>query len=209
MNAADIVLIAAYASLVVELVAFPIPSEASVWQLVVTGGDGDGDGDAPELVAARRSPLAKRLLLFLLPTALCIALFLVPLVVVAAPSTQAILAPMRHEAWLWPGLGLVWLGRFICFGSVLQLRTAKRNDALPAGMFRISRNPGLIGMWTMYGGLCAVIGGPWLWLGAPLYFLNMHTRVRLEEANLDARYTSSWREYVRRVPRYLPLPGLR
>ena len=64
-------------------------------------------------------------------------------------------------------------------------------------------------MFLMYAGLCAAVGGPWLWLGAPLYFLNMHARVRLEEAELLARFAGSWQDYQRAVPRYLPLPGLR
>lgn len=205
MTAADIVLLAAYASLVVELVVFPIPSEASVVQLVGS----HGAGDAPELAAARARSLPARIVRFLLPTALCIALFLLPLVWVFAPGARAALAPWSHPDLLWPGVAVVVLGRYLTFGSVLQLRAAKRRDELPGGVFLRSRNPGLVGMFVMYAGLCVAVGGPWLWLGAPLYFANMHARVKLEEANLDARFSSSWREYVRRVPRYLPFSGLR
>lgn len=205
MNPADIVLLAAYASLVVELVAFPIPSEASVVQLVGKGGS----GDASALVDARSAPLTMRLLRYLLPTALCVALFLLPLAVLLLPATRDALAAWSDPSLTWPGIALVVLGRMITFTSVLVLREAKRRDALPGRMFRWSRNPGLVGMFLMYVGLCLAVGGPWLWLGAPLYFANMHARVKLEEANLDARYSTSWRSYAGSVPRYLPLPGLR
>ena len=50
---------------------------------------------------------------------------------------------------------------------------------------------------------------PWLWLGLPLYVSNMHNRVLMEEAFLHARHGEVWRAYAARVPRYLPLPGLR
>jgi len=205
VNAPDYVVLCAYASLLVELVVFPIPSEASVVQLVGK----HGSGDAPALAAARAASLPARLLRYLLPTAACVALFLLPLAVTLVPATREALAPWSHAALLWPGLFLVVAGRTITFWSVLQLRAAKRRDELPGGAFLRSRNPGLVGMFVVYAGLCLAIGGPWLWLGAPLYFANMHARVKLEEANLDARYSSSWRDYAHRVPRYLPFPGLR
>lgn len=205
MNAPELVLLAAYASLLVELVAFPIPSEASVVQLVGP----NGGGDAPALRAARASSLPVRVLRYLLPTAACVALFLLPLLVVLVPSTRMALAPWSHEGLLWPGIALVVVGRAVTFWSVLDLRAARRRDELPGGAFLRSRNPGLVGMFVMYAGLCVAVGGPWLWLGAPLYLANMHVRVQLEEASLAARYGACWRDYARRVPRYLPFSGLR
>lgn len=208
MNVADVVVLVAFASLVVELTVFPIPSEASTLQLLTTdarvGGEGDGD-----LQRARARSLLQKVLVFAVPTVTGVALFLLPLVGIAFPSSRAALFPWTLPALLWPGVALVVVGRAVTFGSVLQLRRAKRAQAIPGGMFRISRNPGLCGMYLFYLGLCAIYGGPWLWLGIPLYLGNMHHRVRLEEAQLEQRHGEQWRAYARRVARYLPLPGLR
>lgn len=205
MSVADYVVLASYVTLLLEIGLFPIASEASVVQLVGRRTE----SRAPAMMAARAAPLPTRLLRYLLPTALCVSLFVLPILVVLWPASRTVLAPWSAPWLVAPGIAAVVLGRALTFGSVLQLRAAKRRDALPAGCFRHSRNPGLVGMFLMYAGLCAAVGGPWLWLGAPLYFLNMHVRVRLEEAELSARFASSWQDYERAVPRYLPLPGLR
>ena len=199
------VLLAAYGSLIVEIGLFPIASEASVVQLVCRS---QTEG-VPEIVAARTASLPQRILRYLVPTALCVALFALPLAVVLAPSSAAVLAPWSRQEFAWPGLVAVISGRALTFASVLQLRRAKRSDVLPGGLFSVSRNPGLVGMFLMYAGLCLCIGGPWLWLGAPIYLGNMHVRVKYEECDLRARFGTSWREYERSVPRYLPLMGLR
>lgn len=205
MSVDAMVLFAAYGSLVVEIGLFPIASEASVVQLVCRSEA----ASVPEIVAARAASLPLRILRYLVPTALCVALFALPLAVVLAPSSAAVLAPWSRQELAWPGLTVLVFGRALTFASVLQLRRAKRLDQIPGGLFRVSRNPGLVGMFLMYAGLCLFTGGPWLWLGAPIYFGNMHVRVKYEESDLRARFGTSWREYERSVPRYLPLPGLR
>lgn len=205
MTAAELVLLAAYASLLVEIVCFPVASEASVAHLVGR----TGAPTSPALAAARSSALPVRLACYLLPTALCVLLFLLPLAVTLAPSTRPFLAPWSTPALVWPGVAAVVAGRALTFVSVLQLRRARRRAALPAGLFQRSRNPGLVGMFVMYAGLCAAVGGPWLWLGAPVYVRNMHARVLLEESDLAARFGAAWRDYTVTAPRYLPVPGMR
>lgn len=206
MNAVDAVVLAAYATLVIEMTCFPIPSEASTWQLLVRR---PGDGD-DELARARRRPPAHKVLLYLLPTALGIGFFLVPLACVVFADLRRYGEARRAVALTVAGLALIVLGRLVTFTSVLQLRASRRaGDRPPRGLFGRSRNPGLVGMFTLYAGLCLVCAIPWLWLGLPLYVANMHRRVRLEEAHLSAQLGAAWAEYAARVPRYLPLPGLR
>lgn len=205
MSPWELTLLAAYASLIAEITFFPIPSEASVVQLL---GRSEGvSGTA--LAAARSACVSIKVLRYLLPTTLCVVLFALPLVVVCWPESRRLLAPWTAAQLQWPGVAVVLLGRAVTFFSVLQLRAAKRRSELPAGLFTVSRNPGLVGMFVMYFGLCLAVGGPWMWLGAPLYFWNMHGRVRLEESDLQARHADAWSRYAIGVPRYLALPGLR
>ena len=205
MSPWELTLLAAYASLIVEITCFPVPSEASVVQLL---GRSEAAGGGA-LDAARSAAVSSKVMHYLLPTALCVALFALPLVAMYSPESRRLVAPWTAVELQWPGVAVVLLGRALTFVSVLQLRAAKRRHELPAGLFAFSRNPGLVGMFVMYIGLCLAVGGPWLWLGAPLYFWNMHGRVRLEESDLQARHTDAWSRYAVDVPRYLALPGLR
>ena len=201
MNAVDAVVLAAYASLLVELVAFPIPSEASTWQLVATPANDAADA----LQRARSRSLPQKLLRYFVPTATCVLLWLVPPAVIFVPSIGDALWCTRPAVLVIPGVVLVVLGRAITFTSVMQLRAQRRSGGDPRWLFRRSRNPGLVGMFTCYAGLCCLFGSPLLWLGLPLYVANMHARVRMEEANLGARLGSEWAAYAGRVPRYLGL----
>ena len=201
----DAVAIAAYATLLLELTMFPIPSEASTWQLLA-GRDG------PSAVALQRvhaTARSRRLLVLLLPTAIGVLAWLLPLLLIVVPGCRAALSVVLPDAVIIVGIAAIVLGRTITFGSVLQLRAAKRNERLPGGLFLRSRNPGLVGMYVCYLGLMLGYGLPLLAVVLPLYVGNMHRRVRLEEAQLDFEHGASWRDYAARVPRYLPFPGLR
>ncbi|MBL8751009.1 MAG: methyltransferase domain-containing protein [Planctomycetes bacterium] len=201
MNGVDVVVLCAYASLIVELVVFPIPSEASTWQLF-TPGDARA-APADRLQAARERSLPQKVLRYFLPTAICVLLWLLPLAAIASPSVGAALWCNRVPALVGPGVALVVIGRAITFVSVLQLRARRRLGGEPRWLFRRSRNPGLVGMFVCYTGLCCLFGSPLSWLGLPFYVANMHVRVRMEEAHLAAQFGDAWRSYVAAVPRYV------
>lgn len=211
MNAVDGLVLAAYASLLLELVVFPIPSEASSWQLLASRGEqAQGMQPTGELALARRRATSVKLLSYLLPTALGVALFLVPLASMFVAPLRELLTSPPLPAASWTGVALIAIGRTITFTSVLQLRASRRAPrGLAHGLFRWSRNPGLVGMYGFYAGLCLVCLSPYMALGFPLYVANMHRRVRMEESHLEQRLGESWRAYRGAVPRYAPLPGLR
>lgn len=206
MNAIDVVVLAAYASLLVEIVVFPIPSEASTWQIVAASPNDGGGGNSDALERARRRSKPQKLLRYFVPTATCVLLWLVPLAVTFVPALGAVLWCARPAALEIPGVVLIVLGRAITFASVLQLRAQRRTRGEPRWLFLRSRNPGLVGMFTCYAGLCCLFSSPLLWLGLPLYVANMHARVRMEEAHLAAASGARWRDYAARVPRYVGRP---
>lgn len=203
MDPVAVVVLAGYLSLVVELLFFALPSEASTYQLFFV--DGERDGDA--LVRAhRRRPLVK-LAVYLLPTALGVVLFLVPPVALFQPAILGPLVPLPQlETAPVQAIGLagVLVGRSVTFVSVLQLRRMQSEPGRgPRGLFRRSRNPGLCGMYAFYLGNACLFPCVVLFLGFVPYAWNMHRRVRLEESHLVHAAGASYRDYLARVPRYL------
>jgi SAM-dependent methyltransferase len=200
MNGSDVIVLLAYASMLVEMTVFPVPSEASTWQLLAcerVAGEG-------ALARATRASLWRKVLWFFVPTAIGVLLFLVPLCCILWPAARAALVTPVSPALVGLGLCFVVAGRITTFRATLQLRAQQRaGGGPPQGLFRWSRNPGLCGMYVLYIGLCLASGVPWLWLGLPLYVGNMHQRVLIEESSLQALHGAVWHDYAARVPRYV------
>ena len=198
----------AYASLLLELVAFAVPSEASVVRLML---EGDA-GASAALARARRRPLPRKLAFFFLPTALCIAMFCVPLLLLAFPAAIVALGPLplAHPAVQGAGIALIGLGRAVSLAAVLQLRRARGGGREVAalqrsGLFRWSRNPGLVGMFAFALGNALVFPCVALLAGLVVYLANMHRRVQLEESQLQHVLGPTYAAYRAAVPRYLGL----
>ncbi len=212
MELVPLVVLGAYVSLIVELVFFPIPSEASTFQIFFKGGAGSAEHDV-SLDRARRRALGGKLLFYLLPTGLCVLLFLLPLALLAHPPLRDRLGPvpaLETSGWVAAGIALVLAGRALTFTSVLQLRRHKRDGTLgAAGLFERSRNPGLVGMYLCYMGNALLFPCVVLLAGILPYVWNMHQRVLMEEEHLARSLGSEYKSYLDRVPRYLPLRNRR
>lgn len=212
MELHEIVVLAAFASLVIELVVFPIPSEASTYQLFLRDAPRSSDEDRLSRARERRN-LAKFLRYFL-PTATGVVLFLTPLALVFQPQLRDWLWPVRPletTAVLTAGMSAIVFGRTITMLATLQLRRAQRGDSGLAarGLFKHSRNPGLVGMYSFYLGLALVFPCWVLFVGFFPYVFNMHRRVLMEESHLGHTLGGGYAAYLRAVPRYLPLGPLR
>lgn len=194
----ELVIVLAFVSLAVELVAFPVPSVAST----------------PTMMRKRERPLWTRLLVFAAPTGLSILCFLLPLAMVLTPELRRFLGPitlLEHPAVAAAGIALIVSGRVLTFASVLTMRGREARLFRPAQLtelrrhrlFEKSRNPGLVGMFAFYLGLVLVFPCLALVLGIPLYFGNMHLRVLVEESDLSARFGPSYLAYFEGTRRYL------
>ena len=194
-----------FSSLMVQLLVFPVPSEASVYQLLGRTNDGS-DHDTRVARARGLSPVLK-LMRYLVPTALGISLFLIPVIAAVWRPVVDYLIPLRSLEAGWAlGLGACLLlgGQAVTLVSVLQLRRSKIRSGLhSSGLFRWSRNPGLLGMYAFYLGLCFLFPCAVLFVGLIPYVWNMHTRVLIEESHLSSRLGAPYASYKTRVPRYL------
>lgn len=197
----------AYASLAFELLFLAVPSEASTWQILRA----NAASASPALAVVRARSRLARLAFYALPTAIGIVLFAVPLVASLWPPVLRWLWPLSwlaHEPVAVLGLLIATLGRAIALTAVVQLRRKRGSELAvaelaPKGLFAWSRNPGLVGMFTFYIGLCLVTPCAVLAAGFVLYAVNMHRRVLIEEDSLRSLLGTPFVEYCHRVPRYL------
>jgi len=212
MDLVTLTLLFAYGSLVLELTVFAIPSEASTFQIFFESGrESPIAGSA--LSRARERTRTGKFLAYLLPTGLGVAMFAIPPVALLYPELLKWLWPipaLQNATALGIGVGLVVLGRLLTFSSVLQLRGQRRAGNLQAaGLFLLSRNPGLVGMYLFYLGNAFLFPCAVLFVGFVPYVVNMHRRVLMEEGHLSERLGDGYRRYLERVPRYLPVVHLR
>ena len=212
MELHELIVLLAYASLVLELVVFPIPSEASTYQLFMR--DAPRSPEEDRLSRARQRRKRWKLLRYFLPTACGVVLFLIPLGLIRFPEAREWLFPitaLETESVLTLGMAAIVLGRAVTLMATLQLRRAQRMDTGLAarGLFKHSRNPGLVGMYAFYLGISLVYPCWLLLLGFFPYVFNMHRRVLMEESHLGHALGSDYAAYRQAVPRYLPLGPLR
>lgn len=200
-------LLAAYLSLVLEMTVFALPSEASTLQLFT----GEAEAGDQRLAAARRRSAWAKVACYLLPTAVGVLLFVLPLATLFWEPLVGLLLPLAETspAMVSLGLGMILAGRALTSVAVLQLRREHRrgqHELQPAGVFRFTRNPILLGMYLFYLGNCVWLPSPVLVTGFFLYAWNMHRRVLMEEDFLSARLGAAYTRYLDAVPRYLGLP---
>lgn len=195
-----------YASLGFELTILHIPSVASSMNIWVS----------PPALEAAYSPAWRRLFrlsrsrkvaLFFLPVLVAWGVYLYPLIALLAGD------PLGDQLFATTSVTnvaaavLIVTGRAITFGSVLTLRRANRRTTgaglTTDGLFRYSRNPGLVGMYAFVAGLWLTAPSLTMLCGIFVYVVHMDFKVRMEEDYLGNTIGEPYRAYQRRAPRYL------
>lgn len=201
MSAIDWFVVAAYASLAIEMLWFAVPSEASTLQLLTRPGD-----DADAVGRARQRSTASKIVGYLLPTAIGVVAFGIPLAAVTIPGAFERFVPIDalvHPAARGIGVALVVAGRAITVTAMRQLRGRAGRAVEAAGLFAWSRNPGLVGMYVLYAGLALIVPSAIFIAAFAPYVWNMDRRVRLEESHLARIGGEPYARYQRAVPRYV------
>ncbi len=206
MTLLDAVAIACYLSLALELTVLHTPSVASSRRIWASDDAGLEFHSERYRRWFRLSPWQKTLR-FVLPLVIVYAVFAYPLLelwrgpavfgdFLYAPDTLAEIA----------AVSMLIAGRALTLGSVFALRrfAAAGHRALQTRwVFRVSRNPGLVGMYVMFIGFWLAMPSASFALGILVYMLHMHFKVRLEEDYLVNRFGGDFSRYRDRTPRYL------
>jgi hypothetical protein len=116
-----------------------------------------------------------------------------------------LLAVPTHRSFL-VGSGLVILGCLIHTWSKGCLR--QDDELTTSGPYRWVRNPFYIANALIEGGFCVIARVWWLPVAYfPLWIIVYHRQILSEEASLIAQYGDRFRDYMSRVPRYIPWKG--
>jgi protein-S-isoprenylcysteine O-methyltransferase Ste14 len=185
LAAGHVVLLAGYASLLLELTVLAVPSVVSTRQLVARRNDRRGSWR------------------LVLPVVLAVAGFLWP-GLVCLWSVSGSWMPAPRGALAWSGGALVVLGRALTWWAVAVLRRGTGSAFVEHGPYAWTRNPALLGL------LVFLVGGVLLFpawhtvLAWLVFALHMHTRVLAEERHLLEAGGQAYAGYLARVPRYVP-----
>jgi protein-S-isoprenylcysteine O-methyltransferase Ste14 len=132
-----------------------------------------------------------------------------PVVLVAIESAIQRGVPVVH-AWAlpllaWGYLQYRWVGRYRTqLGGGGPGLSVPPDRIVSGGPYRWVRNPMYLGHLIFFGGLALVLGS---WVGAAVLAFHVawfDRRVREDEAHLEQRFGEPYREYRRRVKRWIP-----
>lgn len=99
------------------------------------------------------------------------------------------------------GLAVYVLGYAVVMLSLHDYMRTPAGEVVSAGLYRYSRNPQWLGLVGIFVGTAFAAGG---WLHLLLVLVAAyHFQILLEEEVCAAAYGARYRDYVRRVPRYL------
>jgi len=114
-----------------------------------------------------------------------------------------ILTPLKIRSDVFiPGLVVYFLGLLGFVVALFNFKNAPADQPVTKGLYRISRNPQQLSFFISFIGICVAIGS-WSALFIQLVScLFVHVRILAEEKACLQQYGDSYREYMKRVPRY-------
>jgi len=101
-----------------------------------------------------------------------------------------------------PGIILFAFGLAGFIIALLNFKNTPFGQPVTRGLYRISRNPQQFMFFISFLGVCIAIGSWLALLVQMISSLFLHTRILAEEKACLERYGDSYRDYMKRVPRY-------
>ncbi len=102
----------------------------------------------------------------------------------------------------WLGTVIFVLGLSGLVVALFNFRNTPANHPITQGLYKVSRNPQWVMLIVMFLGLCFVIGS---WIAFLLFMVTVvcyHFRILGEERACLAQYGDTYRDYMRKIPRY-------
>lgn len=114
-----------------------------------------------------------------------------------------VLSPIRFGTGVFiAGVALWAVGLLALEIALVNYRNTPMDVPVTRGLYRISRNPQIFGVWLLFTGICLIIGS---WLSLIIHAVSLvllHRSVLAEEEACLDQYGDAYRELMRRAPRY-------
>lgn len=207
LTASHLIALLGFASLIVELAFFHVPSVASNVN-IIRKQPAVVEGYSARFRVLFQHSLALRVVLSMLPLLPVYAVFIYPLLVIFHVVPEPAMLPAgTPDVFVWLGCGFIVAGRFTTFASVLVIRqqNQQKEDSFHLHtdfLFARSRNPGLLGMYIFILGIWFLMPSI-QYLTAILYYCAyMHFKVLMEEDFLEQKFGESYLQYKTSTGRY-------
>jgi protein-S-isoprenylcysteine O-methyltransferase Ste14 len=210
-----IIILTAYILLAMELVFLHVPSVASVYQLIWSKKSivnySHEQLKSGKLYEVLHWSLIKKISFLAIPTGVSIITGLLPLAFIFYILFFDYSWSYFNNSFFLQNLAGVFLiigGRIITLYATFKIRTdnQQKEDSFQLktnGVFSLSRNPLLVGMYVMYAGMFVIFPVILFGIGLLVYFFNMHFRILLEEDFLEFQFGAPFKKYKQTVKRYL------
>jgi protein-S-isoprenylcysteine O-methyltransferase Ste14 len=118
-----------------------------------------------------------------------------------------VLTPLKTASLtFYVGMVIYTLGLAGLIVALSNFRSTPLGEPVSAGLYRVSRHPQLLALFVAFLGMTLAIGS---WTALVMLVVSrviQHYSILAEEQACLEQYGESYREYMRRVPRYLGLP---
>lgn len=197
-----------YSTLVIELLFFHVPSVANT-QNFFKKNDHYKVPKSDFITQIYNWSKTKKILLLAIPYGLINLYFLTPFFYFIPAYYDDLLLLFKANVWTnYIGNLLIISGRLITFGSMLYLRrennqTQNSFKLHTNGIFKLTRNPGLDGMFLFFVGFGIIFPSLFIWIGLLFYVLYMQFRVKIEEEFLKQLFGQIYYQYMKNTKRFL------
>jgi protein-S-isoprenylcysteine O-methyltransferase Ste14 len=201
------VVVIAYLLIIVELVFFPIPSEVSTVAILSR----KKRSDYPHRGKKQKLSQMVYLAYVVVSSIVVLCIFCIPIAwVFWSPIDQWLLPLKIGNSFLFKLLGLIAIaaGSFISFWAVIELHAfigtnPTRNRLKTNGIYSGSRNPITLGNSIIYIGFVFTVPTWVMIVGFIIYCFHIDHKIKMEEKNLESKFGSTFRDYKKKVGRYL------
>ncbi len=205
LDLTEILIILTYASMLLEIVVFPVPSVASSFQLILRSKQLPN-----EMLYTRIQNLNlwQKIIILLLPTCLSIIAYCVPLILIFISKFSSVLIDKTENAKLLiAAYFIIICGRIISLYSVMKIRRNNRQvgksfELKTGNIFSVSRNPILFGMYVSFIGMIILFPIWFMFIAFGYYFAHMHFRILIEESFLKNKFGERYTQYRQQTKRY-------
>lgn len=199
-----IIIILFYISLFVELFFYSISSVVSTKQLL-NPKPSSTNYFSEHIKKYFNWSLPKKILVFVVPLVFIYILHALPAYVLYQTHfNDTVLTNTYFSFYI--GIFLVIIGRLISHFYLISIRKIKEKSFegfIESGLFKYSRNPGLIGLFISFLGLLIIQPSIFFLICFIIYIVHMHFKIKMEEDYLINKHGEEYKLYLQKTRRYL------